>query len=209
MGRISGNWINDDVQYALEWPKFTRDLAKAKALMKEAGYPNGFNVDWLTPAPNYYSRGERVVSQLQNIGIRSKLQVMERAVFLKRQQGGMKEWPGVQIIMNGARIGATWANWYESNFKCGGQLAADRICVGDLDAKFDQYLASEQPTERKALADEIQRGILENYYFVPVFRHAFVNVIGPRIAVTKWQDVFPTAITTGYCYPWEDIQLKS
>src|SRR5207244_9454214 len=89
------------------------DLAKAKALMQEAGYPNGFNVDWLTPAPNYYSRGERVVSQLQNIGIRAKLQVMERAVFLKRQQGGMKEWPGVQIIMNGARIGASWANWYE------------------------------------------------------------------------------------------------
>jgi peptide/nickel transport system substrate-binding protein len=208
MGRVSGNWINDDVQYALEWPKFPRDLAKAKALMQEAGYPNGFNVDWLTPAPNYYSRGERVVSQLQNIGIRAKLQVMERAVFLKRQQGGMKEWPGVQIIMNGARIGASWANWYESNFKCGGQLAADRICVSDLDAKFDQYLASEEPAQRKALAEEIQRGILENYYFVPVFRHAFVNVIGPRIAATKWQDVFPTAITTGYCYPWEDIQLK-
>src|SRR5438552_18803221 len=85
-------------------------------------------------------------------------------VFLKRQQGGMKEWPGVQIIINGARIGASWANWYESNFKCGGQLAADRICVSDLDDKFDQYLASEQPTEPKALAEEIQRGILENYY---------------------------------------------
>jgi hypothetical protein len=50
-----------------------------------AGYPNGFTVDWATPAPNYYSRGERVVS---------KLQVMERGVFLKRQQRGLKEWPG-------------------------------------------------------------------------------------------------------------------
>jgi len=208
MGRVSGNWINDDVQYAIEWPKFPRDVAKAKALMKEAGYPNGFNVDWVTPAPNYYSRGERVVSQLQNIGIRSKLQVMERAVFQKRLEGGLKEWPGVQIIMNGARIGASWANWYESNFKCGGYLAADRICVGDLDAKFEKYMASDQPAERKTLAEEIQREILENYYFVPVFRHAFVNAIGPRIVATKWQDVFPTAVTTGYAYPWEDIQLK-
>ena len=60
--------------------------------------------------------------------------------------------------------------------------------------------------ERQALAEEIQRGILENYYFVPVFRHAFVNAIGPRVAASKWQDVFPT-ITTGYCYPWEDIRL--
>ena len=61
-------------------------------------------------------------------------------------------------------------------------------------------------TNARHLAEQIQRTILENYYFVPVFRHAFVNAIGPRIAAQKWQDVFPT-ITTGYAYPWEDIQL--
>ena len=58
------------------------------------------------------------------------------------------------------------------------------------------------------MAEEIQREILENYYFVPVFRHAFVNAIGPRIAAAKWQDVFPSFSTSGYAYPWEDIQLK-
>ena len=61
--------------------------------------------------------------------------------------------------------------------------------------------------ERQKLAEEIQRGILENLYLVPVFRHAFVNAIGPRIAAQKWQDVFPT-ITTGYAFPWEEIKLK-
>ena len=39
--------------------------------------------------------------------------------------------------------------------------------------------------ERKKLAEEIQREILENYYFVPVFRHAFMNAIGPRIAADE------------------------
>ena len=57
-------------------------------------------------------------------------------------------------------------------------------------------------------AHEIQREILENYYFVPVFRHAVSAGIGPRIAAEKWQDVFPT-VTTAYAYPWEDIKLKS
>ena len=75
--------------------------------------------------------------------------------------------------------------------------------------KFDQYLASDQPAERKALAEQIQRETLENYYFVPVFRHAFVNAIGPRIAAAKWQDVFPTAMTTDYPYSWEDVELKA
>jgi ABC-type transport system substrate-binding protein len=88
-------------------------------------------------------------------------------------------------------------------------LAADKFCVPELDTKYNQYLASDKPAVRKALAEEIQREILENYYFVPVFRHAFMNAIGPRIKATKWQDVFPTFKSTGYAYPWEDIELKS
>jgi len=176
-------------------------------LLAEAGYPNGFHVDWVTPPPNYYSRGERIVSQLQAIGIRAKNQVMERGVFLKKMETGLSQWPGVQIILNATRIGGTWSNWYESMFKCGGFQGKDYFCVKELDDKFATYLASHDQTERKNLAYEIQRVMLENYYFVPVFRHAFVNAIGPRIAANKWQDVFPTT-TTGYAYPWEDIELK-
>jgi len=206
-GKVSGNWINNDVQYALEWPDFEFNLEKARQLMREAGHPNGFTVDWLTPLAPFYSRGERIVSQLQAIGIRARLQVMERGVFLQRTQSGKQQWPGVQMIMHGARIGGTWSNWYESFFKCGGFNAADRLCVADLDAKVALYNASVDPAARKQLAEDVQRAILENYYLVPVFRHAFMNAIGPRIAAQKWQDVFPT-ITTGYAYPWEDIKLK-
>jgi len=206
MGVTDGNWINDDVEYGMPWPKWPRDVAKAKQLMAEAGYPNGFNVDWVTPVPDYYSRGERIVSQLQSIGIRSRLQVMERGVFLKRMEGSMHDWPGVQIILNATRIGGTWSNWYDTMFKCGGFQSKDFFCVKSLDDQFQKYLASYDKNERKQLAENIQRTMLEEYYFVPVFRHAFVNAIGPRIKATKWQDVFPT-ITSGYAYPWEDIQL--
>jgi peptide/nickel transport system substrate-binding protein len=208
MGRISGNWINNDVEDALEWPEWEFNAAKAKALMKEAGHPNGFNVDWLTTLPPYHSRGERVISQLKAIGIQAKLQTLERGVYLTKMKSGLKEWPGVQIIMNATRIGGSWANWYEGMFKCGGFNSADMFCIKDLDAKFEKYRASFDRAERQKLAEEIQRGILENYYFVPVFRHAAVAAIGPRIEKAKWQDVFPT-ITTAYAYPWEDIKLKS
>jgi peptide/nickel transport system substrate-binding protein len=206
LGETDGNWINNDVEYGLEWPKWEFNIAEAKKLMAEAGRPNGFTVDWVTPVPNFFSRGERIVSQLQAIGIRSRLQAMERGVFLKKLQGGLREWPGVNIILNAARIGGTWSNWYDSMFKCGGFNSKDMFCVKDLDDKFQAYLRSQDRNERKALAEEIQRTILEKYYFVPVFRHAFINGIGKRIAAEKWQDVFPT-ITSGYAYPWEDIKL--
>src|SRR5207253_6598874 len=43
------------------------------------------------------------ISQLREIGIRGRLQTMERGIFLQRLQGGLKDWPGVQIILHGAR----------------------------------------------------------------------------------------------------------
>src|SRR5438876_1057888 len=174
---------------------------------READYPNGLDVDWVTPLPTFYSRGERLIAQLREVGIRGRLQTMERGIFFQRLQGGLKEFPGTQIILNGVRIAGSWSFWYEGYFKCGGFNSRDRICVKDLDGKFDQYERSINPAERKKLAEEIQRGILENYYLVPVFRHAFVNAIGPRIVAQKLQDVFPT-ITTGYAYPWEDLKVK-
>jgi ABC-type transport system substrate-binding protein len=97
---------------------------------------------------------------------------------------------------------------YEAMFKCGGFQSKDFFCVKPLDDKFAAYLGSHDVAERKKLAYEIQTTMLENYYFVPVFRHAFVNAYGPRIKAAKWQDVFPT-ITTGYAYPWEDIELNA
>jgi peptide/nickel transport system substrate-binding protein len=206
MGVTDGNWINDDVEYGMKWPKWPHDIAKAKQLMAEAGHPNGFEVDWVTPVPNYYSRGERIVSQLQAIGIRARLQVMERGVFLKRMEGSLRDWPGTQIILNATRIGGTWSNWYDTMFKCGGFQAKDFFCVKPLDDKFATYQASFNKNERKQIADDIQKTMLEEYYVVPVFRHAFVNAYGPRVKAAKWQDVFPT-ITSGYAYPWEDIQL--
>jgi ABC-type transport system substrate-binding protein len=207
MGRNSGNWINDDVQYGLEWPEFKRDLARAKQLLAEAGHPNGFTVDWFTANPPFYPRAERIVSQLQEVGIRCKIQIMERGAFLQKTRQNLTQWPGVQIIMQGARIGGSWANWYDGFFRHGGNNVSDRINVPELDTKFARYQASNVPGERKQLAEDIQRAILANFYLVPIHRHAFFNGIGPRIDAQKWEDVFPT-ITTGYGYPWEDIKLR-
>jgi ABC-type transport system substrate-binding protein len=113
----------------------------------------------------------------------------------------------VQIIFNAARIGGTWSNWYDTMFKCDGFQAKGFFCVAELDNQFKKYLTLFDRAERKTLAENIQRAILDEYYFVPVFRHAFVNAYGPRIKAAKWQDVFPT-ITSGYAYPWEDLELK-
>ena len=95
LGKVSGNWINNDVQYALEWPEFERNVEKAKQLMREAGYPNGFNVDWVTPlARVLLARRAPRRRSCRRVGIRAKLQTMERGVFFQRLQGGLKRVAG-------------------------------------------------------------------------------------------------------------------
>src|SRR3989442_3994595 len=192
LGKPTGNWINNDVQYAIEWPEFQKNVEPAKHLMREAGFPNGFDVDWITPVPPFYSRAQRVIAQLPEIGIRARLQSMERGIFLQRLSSGLKDWPGTQIIFQGSRIAGSWSFWYDGYFKCGGFNSRDRICVKDLDGKFDQYERSINPAERKKLAEEIQRGLLENYYLLPGFRHAFVNPIGPKAPRPHPHAPYPT-----------------
>ena len=49
------------------------DPARAKQLMAEAGYPNGFDAGDFYPWPPYTSMGEALASYLQTIGIKSRI----------------------------------------------------------------------------------------------------------------------------------------
>ncbi len=62
------------------------DLEKAKALLGEAGLPNGFEATFSLPAPYPYERraGELLAAQLAKVGIRLKLEVVEWTTWLAR-----------------------------------------------------------------------------------------------------------------------------
>lgn len=77
--------------------------AKARALLAEAGYPNGFDMDLVTPEGRYIKDKESMVAiqaQLRNVGIRVNVIPMEWTTFLghvrKDAQWGMYywSWPG-------------------------------------------------------------------------------------------------------------------
>jgi len=67
------------VEYAVKIGEWPYDLAKAKELMKEAGYPNGFETE-LWSAYNYTTAQkvtQFIQQQLQQIGIKTRITLLE------------------------------------------------------------------------------------------------------------------------------------
>jgi peptide/nickel transport system substrate-binding protein len=71
-------------------PEKPRDVAKAKALLKEAGYPNGLDVTLLTsPAYAEWIAASTVIQeQLKDIGMRIKLEITDWPAQIKKMTAG-------------------------------------------------------------------------------------------------------------------------
>jgi peptide/nickel transport system substrate-binding protein len=70
------------MEFALPIDPHPYDPKRAKQLLVEAGYPNGFDAGDLTPNPPYFSMAEAIAGNLGAVGIRTRVRTMERAAFL-------------------------------------------------------------------------------------------------------------------------------
>ena len=71
---------------------YSRDVAKAKALLAEAGYPNGLDAGTLLVSSSFLDwkmQAELVHAQLQEAGINLKMEVVEHSVFTDRAIKGL------------------------------------------------------------------------------------------------------------------------
>ncbi len=77
--------IPQNLQFYSKQGAWPYDLEKAKALMKEAGYENGFKVVFLTPnASNRLRATEMIKQQLEKIGIKGNIMSMDIASFYNK-----------------------------------------------------------------------------------------------------------------------------
>jgi len=79
--RLSGSMIPQDFEFAWPAPLYAYDVKRAKQLMAEAGYPNGFDAGEMPTDPSFAETAEPVVGYLGAIGIKTRLRTLERAAF--------------------------------------------------------------------------------------------------------------------------------
>ncbi|MBI3515361.1 MAG: ABC transporter substrate-binding protein [Proteobacteria bacterium] len=77
----TGNVVPKGLEYALPLEPHPYDPKRAKQLLAEAGYPNGFDGGDLYPWPPYFSTGEAITDYLGAVGIKTRVRTMERAAL--------------------------------------------------------------------------------------------------------------------------------
>jgi peptide/nickel transport system substrate-binding protein len=132
------------------FPVPPRDLARAKALMKEAGHPT-YSFTLLTANdPDWIQAAQIIQSMVAEAGFDMKIEVLENATRSKRQQDGDFEagfsfWSG-RVDPDG-NIG--------NRATCGGANNDAHYCNQDVMGWIDAARKSSNPEERKALYSKV------------------------------------------------------
>ncbi len=196
--RPTGTIIPRHFELALPIEPYPYDPAKAKQLLAEAGYPNGFDGGDLTPTPPYFDRGEAVANYLAAVGIRVKLRTMERAAFFAARSA--KQLRGLCVCGSG-RYGNAAARIEETAVSTGASAWGG---YPDIDELFRQQDIETDQSKREALLHQLQQLIHERVMFGPIFEYNWPSGVGPRVEEPGLMLINP--------YPWsaplEDVRLR-
>jgi peptide/nickel transport system substrate-binding protein len=211
IGKPTGNWIsveNRDALQGQEAPAPEYNLEKAKQLMAQAGFPDGFDVEY-TPFPPYFDMAERIMTDLRAIGIRGKMQTLEGPAFRAKVGGGRKSYPGNRNIVQNIdpRAGGSKAN-IAVYAVCDSPSAF--ICDPQIEALWKKHQSSLDLADRERLVKQIQRIVLDEYYFIPIYLNPFVAAVGPRVlpegeGFHRYWDT----LNAPYPWPWEIWEVKA
>ena len=197
--RITWSIIPASFDFFWQPPPYAHDLAKAKQLLAEAGYPKGFDAGDLWCDAATATMSEAAVGFLQAAGIRAKVRPLERAAFFKGYQE--KKLKNLVYSISGA-FGNT-ATRLETFVAAGGPYVHGSH--PDIDGLFREQAGELDRKRREAMLQRIQQLVYDKAMFAPIWELGFIHAQGPRVAEGA------LGLVTGYAFsaPYEDVKLKA
>src|SRR5882757_7141040 len=164
---VPGNqWVNpQNPYYQAAFPIPKRDLAKAKALMKEAGVTGRLSIDFMVSnTPETRAVAEVVQSMAAEAGFDLKIRVTEVATALKLAEEG-----DFQLYMN------TWSGRSDPDGNsviyqtCGAPQNMGHYCDNEVDTWHQEARAASDPADRKAAYEKITARFLADGWIVYLY----------------------------------------
>jgi peptide/nickel transport system substrate-binding protein len=163
--------------------KYTYDPAKAKQLLAEAGYPNGFDVDFISYMLPAWEAA--VQNYLQAVGIRASLQHMQVQAAIERINKG-------QAPLN-------FGSWGSYSINDVSAILPNYFTFGDADYARDPEVkrlleeggSTNEPEKRhQAYAEAIKR-MTEQAYWLPMFTYTTSYAYTKSLEFTPYSDELP------------------
>jgi peptide/nickel transport system substrate-binding protein len=163
------------------------DPARARALLAEAGYPNGFavtldcvNVAWRENVC------QAVTAMLTQVGIRTTLRSSVSNVFFPKLTQGSASfveygWTPTTDAWNS--LNGLFRTFDRSGF---GTFNAGRYSNPKLDVLIDQIRTEPDLTRRRAMVATVMRLVADDLPMVPLYRRTLTWAMAKKVSVVQW-----------------------
>ena len=162
------------------------DPDRAKELLAEAGYPDGFDITFWTPNGRYLKDYETALvaqQMLAQVGIRADLQVIEWATYISSLFDVSAETTEAELYLLGWAPSTGESDWvlrplFSSDLFPPVGDNASYYANAELDELIQAAMRETDPTVRNELYAQAQTIIHEDAVWVPL--HALQQVVGVR-----------------------------
>ncbi len=155
------------------------DPARARQLLKEAGYPNGFEITMDYPIGRYFrdqEAAQAVAGYLSQVGIRVKLNPLQSGAWLSRLYTGVWGPLNYWVLQDAPAYDLSWTlELFRSTDTR--KVAADRT----LEEMLDQSFASTETAARNALLQKVGEYVHEQTYFVAFEQDPGLYAVNPKL----------------------------
>jgi peptide/nickel transport system substrate-binding protein len=174
-----------------------QDVAKAKQLLADAGYPNGFSTTILSWSQYSFLSNAAVVvqDQLKQIGITADINLEENAAYIKDYLDN-----NFDLTVTGTSAYVDPNDIYLRNFGTGQPSNAVRYSNPQADALIAQGVATTDQAKRKQIYQQLQQLLLDDVPWVNLY-------IANQFEAMKTYVKGYTHIPTGTNYTLKDVWL--
>ena len=168
----------------IKW--YAYDPERAKALLREAGHPNGFEVTLHVPNRRYMNDIEVVQAMAQmlgKVGIKAKVEVGEQSVYTTKWRQ-RQLLPVYMVAWGGAGI-------FDGDLLVNSLHSKSALAIHKneaLDKILEEAQGSNDPEKRKALYWKAQEIIYEDAPIITAYQQAHIFGISNRLDWTPWID---------------------